>query len=44
MSLNRYDPALIETKWYQYWLDQNLFAPSGEPGRESFCIVIPPPM
>ena len=43
MSLNRYDPALIETKWYQYWLDQNLFAPSGEPGRESFCIVIPPP-
>ncbi|MEE8435960.1 MAG: class I tRNA ligase family protein, partial [bacterium] len=43
MSLNRYDPAQIETKWYQYWLDQNLFIPSGETGRESFCIVIPPP-
>ncbi|NIR77423.1 MAG: class I tRNA ligase family protein, partial [Gemmatimonadetes bacterium] len=43
MSLHRYDPARIEPKWYQYWLEHNLFAPSGDTGKPSFCIVIPPP-
>ncbi|HKJ00736.1 MAG TPA: valine--tRNA ligase [bacterium] len=43
MSLNRYDPTAIERKWYTYWLDNNLFAPSMGSGQEPFCIVIPPP-
>jgi valyl-tRNA synthetase len=38
----KYDPAEIEAKWYQYWLDNNLF--HSEPDeREPFVIVIPPP-
>ena len=43
MSLNRYDPAAIEFKWYRFWLDRNLFAPPMGPGQKPFCIVIPPP-
>jgi valyl-tRNA synthetase len=43
MSLNRYDPAGIELKWYKHWLDKNLFAPPMGSNREPFCIVIPPP-
>lgn len=48
MSLDRYHPREIETKWYQYWLDNNLFAPSmdgdpGNPKQPAFSIVIPPP-
>jgi len=43
MSLNRYNPAGIESKWYRYWQDNNLFRPSGDTEQESFCIVIPPP-
>jgi valyl-tRNA synthetase len=38
----KYDPAEIEAKWYQYWLDNRLF--HSEPDeREPFVIVIPPP-
>lgn len=43
MTLERYNPADIEDKWYQTWIDKNLFAPSMKAGTESFCIVIPPP-
>ena len=38
----KYNPSEIESKWYQYWLDNKLF--HSEPdGREPFTIVIPPP-
>ena len=38
----KYDPQLIENKWYEYWEQQGLF--SSEPdGRPSFSVVIPPP-
>lgn len=43
MALDRYNPADFEESRYQHWLDDNLFAPSMDPGRETFCIVIPPP-
>ena len=43
MRLDRYDPSRIEEKWYRHWLETKRFAPSMAPGRESFCIVIPPP-
>ena len=32
----------MEAKWYQYWLDNKLFA-SKPDGREPYTIVIPPP-
>jgi valyl-tRNA synthetase len=39
---NRYDPADIESKWYQHWEKRGYF--HSEPdGREPFSIVIPPP-
>ena len=39
---SKYNPSEVEGKWYQYWLDQNLFS-SKPDGREPYCIVIPPP-
>ncbi len=36
-----YQPANIETKWYQQWESNNYFAPSGE--GDPYCIMIPPP-
>ena len=39
-----YDPSQTEGKWYQFWLDNNLFSPETTPDRkEVFSIVIPPP-
>ena len=39
---SKYDPREVESKWYQYWLDNKLFA-SKPDGREPYTIVIPPP-
>jgi len=41
-----YEPKRVESKWYQFWLDQKCFV--AEPGRVSekrpaYSIVIPPP-
>ena len=37
-----YSPQAIESKWYQYWLDNKFF--HSEPDeREPYTIVIPPP-
>ena len=38
----KYDPHEVEGKWYQFWLDKNLFK-SVPDGREPYTIVIPPP-
>ncbi|MFC3193107.1 valine--tRNA ligase [Marinicella sediminis] len=40
--IDKYDPSLIETKWYQSWEEQGLFKPNAE-GQETYCIMIPPP-
>ena len=39
---SKYNPADVEGKWYQYWLDHNLFS-SKPDGREPYTVVIPPP-
>ncbi len=39
---SKYNPADVEGKWYQYWLDNKLFS-SKPDGREPYTIVIPPP-
>ncbi|HEY5508223.1 MAG TPA: valine--tRNA ligase [Paludibacter sp.] len=39
---SKYNPTDIESKWYQYWLDNGLFS-SKPDGREAYTIVIPPP-
>ncbi|MBR5655487.1 MAG: valine--tRNA ligase [Prevotella sp.] len=38
----KYDPQIVESKWYQYWIDHKLFS-SKPDGREPYTIVIPPP-
>ena len=39
---SKYNPADVEGKWYQYWLEHRLFS-SKPDGREPYTIVIPPP-
>ncbi len=39
---DKYDPTIIEDKWYSFWMEQNFF--HSEPDeREPYTIVIPPP-
>ncbi|MBR3678260.1 MAG: valine--tRNA ligase [Alistipes sp.] len=39
---DKYSPQEIEQKWYDYWIEKNLF--HSEPdAREPYTIVIPPP-
>ena len=37
---SKYNPADVEGKWYQYWLDNKLFS-SKPDGREPYTVVIP---
>ncbi|MDH6357322.1 valine--tRNA ligase [Parabacteroides sp. PF5-9] len=39
---SKFDPAEVEGKWYQYWLDNGFFK-SVPDNREPYTIVIPPP-
>ncbi|MGN0310185.1 MAG: valine--tRNA ligase [Bacteroides sp.] len=39
---SKYNPAEVEAKWYQYWMDHKLFS-SKPDGRQPYTIVIPPP-
>ncbi|GCB36652.1 valine--tRNA ligase [Bacteroides faecalis] len=39
---SKYNPADVEGKWYQYWMEHRLFS-SKPDGREPYTIVIPPP-
>ena len=39
---SKYEPQAVESKWYEYWLDNKLFS-SKPDGREPYTIVIPPP-
>ena len=38
----KYDPTVVEAKWYQYWLDNKLFS-SKPDDRKPYTVVIPPP-
>ncbi len=38
----KYNPAEVEGKWYEYWLNNGYFK-SKPDGREPYTIVIPPP-
>lgn len=39
---SKYDPREVESKWYQYWIDNKLFS-SKPDGRQPYTVVIPPP-
>ena len=38
----KYEPQLIENKWYSFWMEHKLFA-SKPDGRPAYSVVIPPP-
>lgn len=38
-----YEPKSFESKWYKYWMDNDLFKAHVVPGKPRFSIVIPPP-
>jgi valyl-tRNA synthetase len=40
---SKYDPSLVEDKWYQYWLDNGYFHSEVDHSKEPYTIVIPPP-
>lgn len=39
---SKYNPADVEGKWYEYWINNKLFS-SKPDGRKPFTVVIPPP-
>src|SRR5688572_3663248 len=38
-----YDPALVESKWYQYGMEQRGFVANHASKKPAYSIVIPPP-
>ncbi len=38
-----YEPKSFEKKWYQYWMEHDLFRAEVRPGKDKFSLVIPPP-
>src|SRR6187551_3302228 len=39
----KYNPAEVEDKWYQFWMNEGFFTSQPNPNKEPYCIVIPPP-
>ena len=38
-----YHPSDVEQKWYQKWIDGEVFTPTKDNNKESFTVMIPPP-
>src|SRR5207253_5031449 len=38
-----YDPAAVESKWYDSWMGERLFLADANSTKPPFSIVIPPP-
>lgn len=38
-----YSPQNVEDKWYQYWLDNDVFRSEADDSKTPYTIVIPPP-
>jgi valyl-tRNA synthetase len=38
-----YDPATVEDKWYEFWMENDYFEADVDQEKESFSIVMPPP-
>lgn len=39
----KYNPRVVEDKWYKDWMDKGYFKSSPNPDKEPYTIVIPPP-
>ena len=40
---SKYDPSVVEDKWYRKWLEKGFFHSEPNPDKEPYTIVIPPP-
>ena len=40
---SQYDPKTTETKWQDYWQQNEVFKADPSQGGEPFCVMIPPP-
>ena len=38
-----YDPAAVEGRVYDFWMEKGYFTPKVEPGKRPFVVVMPPP-
>ncbi|SVC64563.1 uncharacterized protein METZ01_LOCUS317417, partial [marine metagenome] len=38
-----YNPASVEDRWYQHWMDKDYFRAEAKSEKEPYTIVIPPP-
>jgi valyl-tRNA synthetase len=38
-----YDPAVVESEWYEYWMEQRCFTADAHSRKAPYSIVIPPP-
>ena len=38
-----YNPSLIESKWYEYWLENGFFKSNVDSSKESYTLLMPPP-
>ena len=43
MLSTKYNPAEVEDKWYQFWMEKGFFHAKPNPEKEPYAIVIPPP-
>ncbi|WP_214834867.1 valine--tRNA ligase [Exiguobacterium sp. E4787] len=39
----KYDPSATEAKWYDYWLENDVFKADEDNSKQPYTIVIPPP-
>ena len=39
----RFEPAAVEARWMNEWLESHIFHAEPDPAREPYSIVIPPP-
>jgi valyl-tRNA synthetase len=43
MLSTKYNPAEVEDKWYQHWMEKGFFHAKPNPKKDPYSIVIPPP-
>ena len=41
--VDRYDPSIVESRWYREWEERGLFGADPASPKPPYCIVIPPP-
>jgi len=40
---SKYDPSQYESKWYDYWIENDFFSSNKDSGKEPYTVIMPPP-